>query len=187
MQQVRPAPAGFSAGNYGVAYIIGSSSSLVSTQGSGYAVVLGNTSSPDPLRFVSFTGGISSIGNSNSGLVVAGAPLNNPTNSYMSVRLTYNPIDSAWGMFGRDDGTVSFADPNTGTLTSLGTAFDSSYTGIDLTSSGAYWQGSTAATQTARFDNVRMEVVPEPATWLLVGVSLAALAIFHLRRFIRAH
>lgn len=127
------------------------------------------------------------MGNSNSGLVVAGAPLNNPTNSYMSVRLTYNPIDSAWEMFGRDDGTVSFADPNTGTLTSLGTAFDSSYAGIDLTSSGAYWQGSTAATQTARFDNVRMEVVPEPATWLLVGVSLAALAIFHLRRFIRAH
>ncbi len=177
MQQIRSAPAGFTTGSYGVAFVIGSSSTLVATQGSGYAVVLGNTSSPDPLRFVSFTGGLNSLGNVNTGLIVSSPPLANPTNNYMSIRLTYNPDDNRWELFGRDDGTTGFTDPTVGTLTSLGSAFDSTYTGINLTSSGAYWQGSTAGSQTAQFDNVSLDVVPEPTTYALMVLAALLLVL----------
>jgi hypothetical protein len=175
MQQVRTSPAGFSSGSYGVAYVVGATSTLVATQGSGYAVVLGNTGTPDPLRFVSFSGGLNSLGTANTGLILATAPLSNPTNSYMSIRLTYNPSSSTWELFGRNDGTSGFSDPTTGTLTLLGTAVDSTYTGINLTSAGAYWQGSTAASQTSQFDNVRLEVVPEPSTYYLLLLSSLAM------------
>ncbi len=170
MQQIRSNPSGFSSGSYGVAYVIGTSSDLVATQGNGYAVVLGNTGTPDPVRFVSFSGGLSSLGTGTGALITAGGGLANPTNSYMSIRLTYNPAENLWELFGRNDGGA-FSDPNTGTLVSFGTATNSAYTGITLTSSGAYWQGSTAAGQTATFGNVSLEVVPEPTTYLMLVVA----------------
>jgi hypothetical protein len=182
MQQIRANPAGFSAGSYGVAYIIGASSSLVATQGSGYAVVLGNTTTPDPLRFVSFTAGLQSIGSATNALITAGSPLGNPTTNYMSIRLTYNPADSLWELFGRDDGAAGFSDPNVGSLTSLGSVSNSTYTGQSLTSSGAYWQGSTGANQFAQFDNVSLEVVPEPSTYAMLGLAAAGLAGHLIRR-----
>ena len=182
MQQIRTNPAGFSVGSYGVAYIIGASSSLVATQGFGYAVVLGNTTTPDPLRFVSFTNGMTNLGTSSTALISATAPLNNPTTNYMSIRLTYNPADSLWELFGRDDGAAGFSDPNVGSLTSLGSVSNSTYTGQSLTSSGAYWQGSTGASQFAQFDNVSLEVVPEPSTYAMLGLAAAGLAGHLIRR-----
>lgn len=182
MQQIRTNPAGFSAGNYGVAYIIGASSTLVATQGSGYAVVLGNTGTPDPLRFVSFTGGLQTIGLTTNALLTATAPLANPTNNYMSIRLTYNPSGNIWELLGRDDGSSSFADPNVGSLTSFGTVSNSTYTGQALTSSGAYWQGSTAINQFAQFDNASLSVVPEPSTYAMLALAAAGVAGHALRR-----
>lgn len=187
MQQIRPAPAGFSSGSYGVAYVIGSSSTLVATQGNGYAVVLGNTGSPDPVRFVSFTGGLNTLGTSNTGLIVSSAPLANPTNSYMSIRLTYDPSDNRWEMFGRDDGSSGFSNPDVGTLTSLGSVIDSTHTGINLIASGAYWQGSTATLQTSQFDNVSLGVVPEPSTYALLGIPLILFASLAFRSRISHH
>jgi hypothetical protein len=182
MQQIRTNPAGFAAGSYGVAYVIGASSTLVATQGFGYAVVLGNTSAPDPLRFVSFTNGLTNLGTATTALISASAPLNNPTNNYMSIKLSYDPLSNLWELFGRNDGTSAFADPNAGTLTNLGSVSNSLYTGLALTSSGAYWQGSTAANQFAQFDNVSLEVVPEPSTYALLALSGLALAGYAARR-----
>jgi hypothetical protein len=182
MQQIRSNAAGFSTGSYGVAYIIGASSTLVATQGSGYAVVLGNTGTPDPLRFVSFTGGLQSLGTATNALITAGSPLGNPSTNYMSIKLTYNPTNSLWEFFGRDDGTTAFSDPNTGSLTSLGSVSNSTYTGTNLTSSGAYWQGSTGANQFSQFDNVRLEVVPEPSTYAMLVLAATGLGGYVIRR-----
>jgi hypothetical protein len=182
MQQIRANPAGFTTNSYGAAWIIGASSTLVATQGSGYALVLGNTGTPDPLRFVSFTGGLQTIGAATTALITATAPLDNPTNSFMSIRLTYDPTSDLWELFGRNDGTSAFSDPNVGTLTSLGSVTDDTYTGLALTSSGAYWQGSTGANQFAQFDNASLEVVPEPGTYALLALGGAGLAAYRLRR-----
>jgi hypothetical protein len=182
MRQIRPNPAGFNLGGYGAAYVLGATSTDVFNSGNGYAVVLGNTTSPDPLRLVSFTGGLTTLGTAATGLIVASSPLDNPTNNYMSIQVTYDPSSNLWEMLGRDDGSSSFSDPKTGTLTSLGTVTDDTYTGVSLTSSGAYWQGSTAANQTAFFDNASLEVVPEPSTYALLALSGLALAGYAARR-----
>jgi hypothetical protein len=185
MQQIRTNPAGFSSGSYGVAYILGSSSSSVATSGVGYAVVLGNTSSPDPLRLVSFTNGIQSLGTASSGVIVATSPLDNPTNNYMSIRVTFDPLTGEWEMFGRNDGLTGFSDPNTGTLSSLGSGIDTLYTGNTLSYSGAYWQGSTAPAQTAQFDNVSLQVVPEPSVYALLALASALFLVSVGRRHFR--
>src|SRR5207248_75874 len=88
--------------------------------------------------------------------------------NYMSVKVTYDPSANQWQLFNRDDGSTAFADPTTGTLTSLGTGTNSTYTGTAMSYSGVYWQGSTSATQTAFFDNLTITVAdavvkPEPS------------------------
>lgn len=179
MRQIRTDPSGFaSASLYGAAFVVGASSPSVATQGSGYAVVLGNgpSGAADPLRFVSFGAGLKSIPTDATGLIVAGAPLSAAGNAYMSIRLTYDPSGGVWELSGRDDGAAGFADPTSGALTSFGTVVNSTYTGMALTSGGAYWQGSTAAGQTAVFDNVRLQVVPEPSVCGLFGLAAAGFA-----------
>jgi autotransporter-associated beta strand protein len=158
MRQIRPAPSGFSSGSYGAAFILGSTSTTAGTAGNGYAVVLGNGGAPDPIRLVSFTNGIQSLGTGTGGLISAPSPLNDPGASYMSLRVTYDPVTNGWALFGRNDGTTAFANPAVGPLSSLGTATNSTYTGVPLTSMGGYWNGSTGATQTAFFDNVSVKV-----------------------------
>lgn len=157
MRQIRSSPSGFSPTTYGSAFVLGATDTNVGLAGDGYAVVLGNSGSSDPVRLVTFTGGIQSIGAGTGGLISATAPLNNPGNSYMSLRVTYDPITNGWEMFGRNDGT-GFADPAVGTLSSLGTTSDSTYTSIPLNTMGGYWNGSIAGGQTAFFDNVSVSV-----------------------------
>ncbi len=175
MRQARTNPLGFRPipphSDYGVAFIIGCTSTNVHTDGNGYAIVLGNTGTPDPVRFVKFTGGISSLSNSNTGLIVASSPLDDPTNNYMSIRLTYTPSTNTWELFGRDDGGSGFTDPTSGTLTSLGTVVDNQYTSVPLNFMGAYWQGATASNQTAFFDNVSVTVDPPDYTGVPSGIS----------------
>jgi hypothetical protein len=177
MRQIRDNPAGFTSNSYGAAFVIGSTSANIATAGNGYAIVLGNTLTPDPIRFVSFTDGIQSLGTGTGGLITASAPLNDPTTSYMSIQLTYNPTNHLWSLYGRNDGASSFADPLSGSLTLLGTVTNSTFTDVALGFTGAYWQGSTAANQTAFFDNISLTAIPEPATWALLTLGGMALLI----------
>lgn len=152
MRQIRTDPAGFNSGNYGVAFILGSTSTSPYTSGTGYAIVLGQTGTTDPIRLSRFNNGLSGtltdiITSNTSGLTDFG-------NEYISIKVTYNPINNKWELFLRNDGGSSFTDPTTGSLTSQGTATDNTYTGTSLSYVGAYWQGSTSADQTAFFDNI---------------------------------
>lgn len=152
MRQIRSDPAGFASGSYGVAFILGGTSTTAATAGNGYAVVLGQSGSTDPIRLVKYTNGLQGtmtnlVVSNTSGLTDFGS-------EYLSVKVTYNPANSQWELFLRNDGGVAFTDPTTGTLVTQGTATDNTYTGISLTVLGAYWQGSTGANQTAFFDNV---------------------------------
>ncbi|NUN08879.1 MAG: endonuclease [Ignavibacteriaceae bacterium] len=174
MRQIRTDPAGFSSGSYGVAFILaGSTISSVINSGTGYAVALGQTGSTDAIRLIKLSGGLSSstnlITSNTTGLTDFGA-------EYISVSVTYDPANNQWELFLRNDGATEFSDPASGILTSQGTVIDNTYTSTALNYMGAYWAGSTAASQTAFFDNVSVKVqVTTPAVTLADnGTQVAA-------------
>lgn len=156
IRQIRTDPAGFTSGAYGAGFILAGSSATAATAGNGYAVVYGQSGATDPIRLVHYTTGLqgtlSNIITSNTtGLTDFG-------DQYISVRVTYTPSSNTWELFLRNDGASAFTDPTTGTLVSQGSAVNSTYTGTTLGFMGGYWQGSTAATQTAFFDNTQVTV-----------------------------
>lgn len=159
MRQIRTDPAGFATNtSYGSAFILAGSSNSASTAGNGYAIVLGQSGSTDPIRLAKYTNGllgstnITNIITSNTtGLTDFGA-------EYLSIKVTYTPSTNTWELFLRNDGTTAFADPLSGSLTTQGTAVDNTYTGTALAYLGAYWQGSTGGAQFASFDNIIVSV-----------------------------
>ena len=153
MRQPQPNPAGFNSGDYGVAFIIGSTGNSKTT-GNGYAIVLGSYGTDiDPIRFVYFTNGLQTNSSLNN-LITSSAPLNDIGNEYLSLALSYDPQTNLWELYGRVDGTSSFQNPADGNLSFLGSVTNSTYTNVSLTYAGAYWQGSTTTNKTAFFDNV---------------------------------
>lgn len=160
MRQIRADPSGFDGGSYGVAFIIAAETATDNATGQGYAVVLGGTTSTDPVRLVSFPSGLNPnselvniISSNTAGLTDFGA-------DYLSIKVTYNPCvaTNQWQMFLRNDGPTGFTDPLTGTLTSQGTATNTQYTGIPLNMMAAFWQSATIADQLAFFDNVTVSI-----------------------------
>jgi hypothetical protein len=155
LRQSRTDPTGFGNYNsYGVAFIIGADvDNNLRTTGKGYAIVLGQPGSPNPIRFVKFSNGLQSASN----LIVATVSgLDDVGNKYLSLALSYEPSENKWTFYGRNDGQSSFGNPADGNLTSLGSVVDNEHTGVSLNYLGAYWQGSTGANQTAYFDNVKV-------------------------------
>jgi len=148
--------AGFSATtSYGLAYILAGTSATAGTAGTGYAVVMGGGSNNN-IALIKYSTGLQGT---RTTIIGYG---NTPTNltDYISVKVTYNPNDNTWNLYTRDDGTTSFADPSAGTLTQIGTStVDNTYTSTAMSFSGAYWQGSTGATQFSTFDNYKVTVV----------------------------
>ena len=156
MRQSRPDPAGFGSGAYGVAFIIAGTSNTSATAGTGYALVLGQSGSTDPVRLVRYSGGLQGtltnmITSNTTGLTDFGA-------NYLSIRVNYTPTTNTWELFLRNDGTTAFAMPNSGTMTSQGTVTNNTYTSTSLPLMGGYWQGSTGAGETAFFDQITIYV-----------------------------
>ncbi len=164
MRQIRPDPAGFSAGSYGVAFVLAGSSANAATEGSGYAVVLGQSGATDPVRLVAYVNGLQGTLTT---IITATAPLADVGVGYMSLRVQYGPGSNIWELYGRSDGETAFSDPALGDLTLLGSGTNGTHTATSLGFLGGYWQGSTAATQTAFFDNIRVLVLePVPVSQL---------------------
>jgi hypothetical protein len=179
LRQIRTDPAGFGSGSYGVGFVLGSTGTYSATSGNGYAVVLGQSGATDSVRLVSFTAGLQGT---LTDLIISTSPLADVGAEYLSVKVTYNPANNTWSLLGRNDGASSFADPSVGSLSSLGTAVNSTYTGIAVASLGAYWQGSTAANQTAFFDNIVLTAIPESSSTALLCGSIALFSTVGLRR-----
>jgi hypothetical protein len=172
MRQIRTDPAGFNSGSYGVAFVLGATSTAIQNTGTGYAVVLGQSGTTDPVRLAKFSAGLQGgltnlIVSNTTGLTDFGA-------EYLSIKVTYDPSTNLWQLFLRNDGSTAFADPNSGILVSQGTYTDNTYTSTSLTYSGGYWQGSTLTGQTAFFDNVKVTFTPNS----IIAVSPSSLAGF---------
>lgn len=143
----RSDPSGFDAGNYGAAVILGSTSADP-TLGQGYAVVIGNSSNPDPVRLVRFNGGVDANANLTNILTRAITDA-----QYLGVRVTYIPSTNTWEMFVTNN-AGPFSSPLTGG-TSSGTAVNNTYTGagVNLVYTGVVYNHATSTTESLIFDN----------------------------------
>jgi len=148
--QTRTDPSGFDKSNYGIAFVLGSTSSSY-TDGNGYAVVLGNNKTPDPIRLVRFSGGIDS--NKNLTNIISSG---NYGKVYLSIKVTYKPSTNTWKLYA-ESSSDSFprSDPrNTSKL--IGTGTDNTYTGssYNLKYLGCLWNHSTGSGNYALFDDI---------------------------------
>ncbi|GAB3241962.1 hypothetical protein GCM10027346_37840 [Hymenobacter seoulensis] len=161
MQQSRTNPAGFDAASYGVAYVLAASSDNLLT-GVGYAVILGNSGTPDPIKLVRFSNGLSA----NRVLATVSTNASDYTNKPLTLRVLFDPATNRWTLeAGTNTGT--FQDPLTATYTPLGTAVDDTYATTVLPYTGPFWNHATTATEFALFDNIvataPCTLAPEPA------------------------
>lgn len=148
MQQSRGNPSGFDSVNYGVAFVLGSTSNDI-TNGSGYAVVLGQNGTTDPIRLAKFTNGLDLNANITNLLSYGDFG-----NDYLSIRVTFDPLTDIWELFVRDDGS-SFSDPSTlGSGDSRGTIVDDTHINSNLRYVHALWNHASGNDESALFDNI---------------------------------
>lgn len=147
-RQTRADPSGFDGNNYGIGFIIGKSTTDITT-GTGYAVVLGQSGSADGIRLAKFNGGINANGDFTN--VISGGDY---SNQYLSIKVTYNPTGDLWSLF-VDSSSTGFphSDPAT-TTTQIGSASDNSYTSQSLPYLGTLWNHATSAADSAVFDQI---------------------------------
>ncbi|MEO8209060.1 MAG: endonuclease [bacterium] len=148
MKQSRLDPSGFDGNNYGIAFVIGKTTSDVTT-GNGYAVVIGQSGSGDPIRLAKFTNGMNA--NSKFANVISSGDY---SNQYLSIKVVYEPDGDNWSLF-VDSSSAGFpqTDPRN-TSTQVGTASDSSYTLSSLQYLGALWNHATGAAEAGIFDEI---------------------------------
>lgn len=151
-------PAVPASGAYGQAIVLGASGSNFTSGTTGYAIVYGSASTPDPIRLVRFNGGVTGT---LTNVISSGANDIANTNNYVSVRVTYDPSTNTWALFLRDDGTSSWADPSAGVTTQIGSnTVDNTYTGSALANFGFLWSHANSAGSTGDFDNYKVTVTP---------------------------
>lgn len=147
-RQTRLDPSGFDNANYGMAFILGKTTTDIAT-GNGYAVVIGNSGSTDPVRLAKFTNGVN--GNSRFTNIIANGDY---SNQYLSIKVVFTPSGNSWSLY-VDSSSAGFPqeDPRN-TATQTGTASDSTYTTVSLPYLGAMWNHNTAAADSMIFDDI---------------------------------
>jgi hypothetical protein len=167
---------GFNSGKPGLAFVLGATGSDLTTA-NGYAVTIGHNGQSDRIQFERFANGIVSDASLTAVVAAGTANLSGVTN-YASVRVSYAPSTSQWSLYVRDDGATGWSDPSRGVTNLIGTATDSTYTNINLSQFGFFWNYGSAGTQVGQFDNtaVNMTPVPEPGAALGVGALILAAA-----------
>jgi hypothetical protein len=188
MHSGRTGLGGIGAGSNGMGFALAATNTSFGAVGNnGYLLTWGNTGTPDPLQLIAFTGN----GGINPPTVTpivlgtaAGAPFSDMNTNYFSFRVEFDPGTSIWSLYGRDDGASSFADPevNTG-YTLIGSNTNSTHTSAVMNNTGLVGSYTTSgATNLYHYDNVVIEVVPEPSTIVFAGLGLVGLVGFARRR-----
>ncbi len=141
---------GWASNTYATAFILGCDQANVKNgTAKGYAVILGNSGSPDYIKIVRF-----GVGLTDAHTPIATSTSDNTAN-YYSVKVTFNPCNDQWSLYVRNDGTTAFSEPNSGTYGTAFTGTDNAHTSLDLKHFGAGWQhgGSCALTPNVIYDN----------------------------------
>ncbi|RYD86376.1 MAG: hypothetical protein EOP50_22500, partial [Sphingobacteriales bacterium] len=177
MRQQRSNPAGFTSGIYGAAFILAGTSGTTNSVGTGYAVILGNSGRIDPVKLIRYNAGL------NSQTVITqstGTGFTDFGNQYLSIKVTYAPATNTWSLYMRNDGSTGFADPETGTLTFMGSGTNNSSTTSSLLNMGSYWNAATNASQLLQTDNVKVTVAVPATTSLSPSSKIANTGAFTL-------
>lgn len=147
-RQSRTDPSGFDANNYGAAFILGKTTSDIST-GNGYAVVLGNSGSADAIRLAKFTGGVNA--NSKFTNVISGGDY---ANQYLSIKVVFESAGNNWSLFveSSSDGFPR-SDPREA-ANQIGFASDNTFTSAALSNLGILWNHATSANDSLIYDDV---------------------------------
>lgn len=149
IRQTRDDPSGFDSGNYGTAFILAASSSDITTA-NGYAVIVGNSGTPNPIKLVYFTSGI--IYNSKITPFIVGS--SDVSNDYASIKVTYNPSNNIWTLYGELNNT-SFPRTDTRlTNTLIGSSTNVSFTNINLPYLMVLYNHNTTAAESSIFDDI---------------------------------
>ena len=156
MRQLRTNPAGLTDGLYGVGYVLAGTAGSTNKLGKGYAIMLGQSGTKDPIRLVTYNNGIQTY---YTKLSSSSSTLTDFGREYTSIRVEYNPLNNEWSLYLRKDNTSSFNDPKTGTLVYQGTIANAEFVNEPLTMTGAYWNAAAGSKQTAFFDNISVSVV----------------------------
>ena len=148
-RNTRTDPSGFDASNYGIAFILGMSSSDAMTA-NGYAIVIGQSGAVNPIRLASFTGGLDA--NANFTDIISSGSYGS---EYISVRVLYAPSTNTWTLFAESNsGSFPQSDPRN-TATQLGSpTVNSTYTGSTLNYLGCLWNHATGSSEYAVFDDI---------------------------------
>ena len=154
--QILGNPSGFGSANYGVAVILGcDQSDFTNASAKGYAVVIGDAAS-DPVKLVSFSGGITV----NSNLTDVALSTQTGLTRYYSVKVTFNPCTNDWALFVNDDGATAFSDPTSVSYGTPVTANVNTHTALNLKYFGALLShgNSTAGTPGLYVDNISIPI-----------------------------
>jgi hypothetical protein len=158
MRGSRPSPSGFPTGTsntYATAMVLGcSQNDYSSSSANGYAVIIGNQNSPDPVKLVRFAGGIGAL-NSNGNVTDVVVSGQTGETDYYSVNVSFDPCTDQWSLWVRND-AGSFVDPTTGSMGTAVTATNNTHTALDLKYGGFAFQHGSSCTETATFDNVNI-------------------------------
>jgi len=149
IRQTRDDPSGFDSGNYGTAFILAASSSDITTA-NGYAVIVGNSGTPNPIKLVYFTSGI--IYNSKITPFIVGS--SDVSKYYASIKVTYNPSNNIWTLYGELN-TSSFPKTDTRlTNTLIGSSTNVSFTNVNLPYLMLLYNHANGADESSIFDDI---------------------------------
>jgi hypothetical protein len=153
IRQTRTNPSGFGSSTYAAAVVLGSDENdFENVNADGYAVIIGNSSTPDPVKLIRFAGGLGT----NLNVTDVAVSSETDADAYYSVKVTYDPCTGEWSLFVRDDGTSAFSAPNVGGLGTVITAIDQAHTALNLKYFGAAWQHSSSCGEFLRIDNLNI-------------------------------
>jgi hypothetical protein len=162
-------PSGFDGNNVGIAFILGSDeANFRSTTADGYAVVIGNSGTSDPVRLVRFANGM--LLNSNITNIITSSATT--ADAFYSIRVSLNTCTNTWSLQVRNDLGV-FADPNAGTYTAPASQVDNTHTSKNLRYFGAYWQHGASCANFSNFDNFYVPTGARPAVGPITGTATA--------------
>lgn len=164
--------------NYGMAVILAGTNSNIMQGGTGYVVTFQqlNSSSSNVVSLRKYSDGVYNcstgcpVGGATMTTIISGTtPLANRWN-FVSVKVTYSPINNEWKLYVRDDGDDSNAlwgDATTLTSANLvGSVIDTEYTSTAMTTFGYYFKHGTsnAIQNQAFFDNYKVVMDPTLST-----------------------